>query len=77
MSTTAIGTRVEGKRTLKQRWYECAILGEHVPEDETIVPMPPHPHAYQRICLKCYDEPDYGMNRQQAPPRIGEDEKEP
>jgi hypothetical protein len=73
----AVGTRVDGKRMIRERWYECAILGEHVPESQTVVPQPPHPHAYQRVCLKCFDEPDYAMRIQQNPPRPSNTEGEP
>lgn len=73
----SIGTRAYGKRMIRERWYECAILGEVVPESETVVPVPPHPHAGSRVCLKCFDERDYLTNTILAPPRVSQTEGEP
>lgn len=77
MANPSIGTREYGKRAIRERWYSCAILGEHVPESETVVPMPPHPHAGQRVCMECYDERDYRMNEIQTPPKVSETENLP
>jgi len=70
----SIGTREYGKRAIRERWYTCAILGEVVPMSQTVVPSHPHPHAGQRVCMNCYDEKDYNMNRVLAPPRVSDTE---
>lgn len=70
----AIGTRADGKRYRRERWYETSILGLHVPESETIVPDWPHPKAGQRVALKEMDEADYLMNFVLRPPLPRPDE---
>jgi hypothetical protein len=75
MDDPVIGTRVDGKRHIRERWYSCDICGRHVPMSDTTVPDAPHPHAGRRLCLTsgsivgCFDDNDYQMNVALGPPR--------
>lgn len=73
----AIGTRVDGKRYRRERWYESSILGLHVPESETTVPEFPHPKTGQRVALAELDEPDWLTNFILRPPLPRPDELGP
>lgn len=77
MSNPAIGIRVEGKRLLRQRWYECAVMGCHVPESETVVPEWPHKHAGLRVCFKHLDPLSYNELEMLNPPRTSTTEEGP
>lgn len=52
----------------------CDICYRVVPEEQTGIPDPPHPHAGRRLCLTsggiegCFDANDYGMNVALNPP---------
>lgn len=59
-----------GKRSVRERWFHCAIGGELVRESETTIPVPPHPQAGLRVCKKDYDEIDYATRRSLTPPPI-------
>jgi len=67
MSNETIGTRVFGKRNIRERWFECAIMGCHVPESETEVIAEPLPHAGLRVCLRHKDPMDYNTREKLQP----------
>ncbi len=77
MSNPSIGTRVYGKRSIGERWYQCAILDEHVPESQTIIIPPPRDRAGMRVCLRCYDDMSYDERVRMNPPIPSTTENEP
>lgn len=75
MSDWTTGVRVYGKISRRERWYRCAIMGEHVPESETLIETnPTSPYRNMRVCQSHRDERSYDDNFTESPPRTTEDE---
>ena len=55
-----IGIRTNGRRSIREPWYFCAIMGEPVPESETKIETLPTSKALgMRVCLRHADEPSH------------------
>jgi len=75
MSDWTIGVRTYGKTAKRERWYRCAIMGEHKPMSETVIEMnPTSPYRHMRVCVDHRDERSYLDNITESPPRQTEDE---
>lgn len=77
MSDASIGTRAYGKRNTRERWYECAIMGEVVPESETVVLRPPRRFAGMRVCFRHLDEMDLEELQRTRPRKTSAEEFTP
>ncbi len=74
MSSPHIGVREYGKQLKRERWYHCAVMGEVVPESETMIPSSPHAFMGLRVCFKHLDPLSYDEMAQISPPRSHPDE---